>query len=167
MRVRQLGITVVTLLISSLLFAAETTSTTTGPLGIPDDDAIAKANRLIKQTFAQEYAAATTLPLRAALAQRLLKEALDTRDDTPARYTLLCESRDLAAKSADATTASRAIDQLSQSYGVAAGEMTLAALSTASRIALTLPSQESLARCALAAADQSLTRDDYDIAARL
>jgi hypothetical protein len=138
-----------------------------GPFGVPDDDAVAKATRLIKQTFAAEYVSATTLPQRAALAQRLLKEAIDTRDDLPARYALLCEARDLAAKAADAATACRAIELLSQGFGVAAGEMTFAALSTAQRVALTPPNQESLAHAALLAVDQALSKDDYDLAARL
>jgi PA14 domain len=47
------------------------------------------------------------------------------------------------------------------------GEMTLAALSTAARVALTPASQESLARCALSATDAALQRDEYDLAARL
>jgi hypothetical protein len=164
MRLRQLGTWVVILLLTSILLAADKPSP---PFGVPNDDAIAKATKLIKQTFAQEYGAAATLPQRAALAQRLLKEAIDTRDDTPARYVLLCEARDLAAKAADAPTACRAIDLLAQMYGVAPGEPTVTALFNASRIALTPQSQESLARSAIAAADQALSRDEYDVAARL
>jgi hypothetical protein len=45
--------------------------------------------------------------------------------------------------------------------------MTLAALSTAARIALTPQSQETLARCALLATDTAVQRDDYDLASRL
>jgi hypothetical protein len=164
MRERQVGMWVVTLLLPSLLIAADVQR---APFGVPDEQAVAEATRLIKQVFAKDYAAATTLPQRSALARRLLKEAVDTRDDTPARYALLCEARDLAAKSADAPTACRTVELLAQSYGIAPGEMTLAALSTASRVALTPPSQEALARSALAAADQALSRDEYDIASRL
>jgi hypothetical protein len=164
MRGRQLGSWLLTLFLPAFLVAADKPA---GPYGVPDDDAVAKATKLIKQTFAQDYAAATTLPLRATLARRLLKEAVDTRDETPERYALLCEARDLAAKSADAPTACRAIELLSQTYGVAAGEMTVTALSNASRVALTLPSQEALAHNAIAAADQALARDEYDTAARL
>ena len=173
MRRCQLGLCFTALFLSALCFAADCPADKTAdvravaPFGVPDEEAIAKAARLIKQTFAQEYYSATTLPQRSALAQRLLKEALDTADDSPVRYVLLCESRDLAAKSADGPTACRAIDLLAQVYGVAPGEMTLAALSTASRVALTPQSQESLTRSALNAVDQALVRDDYDLAARL
>src|SRR4051812_24277550 len=74
-------------------------------LGVPDDESVARATKLVKTTFAQEYAAAVNVDLRAALAKRLLKEALDTREDAVARYALLCEARELAARSADAPTA--------------------------------------------------------------
>jgi hypothetical protein len=164
MRGRQLGSWLLTLLLPVFLIAADKP---VGRFGVPDEDAVAQATKLIKQTFAQEYAGATTPPLRATLAKRLLKEAVDTREDTPARYALLCEARDLAAKSADAVTACRAIDLLSQAYGVAPGEMMVTALSNASRVALTLPSQEALARSAIAAADGALSRDEYDVAGRL
>jgi hypothetical protein len=170
MSTRNPGFALLTLLLvlPSLTYAADKPTTKPdAPFGVPGDEAVAKATKLIKETFARDYAAATTLPLRTALAQRLLKEALETRDDTPARYVLLCESRDLAARAADAPTACRAIEQLAKVYGVAPGEMTLAALSTAARLALTPQTQESLARCALAAVDAALSRDDYELAARL
>jgi hypothetical protein len=136
-------------------------------LGVPDEESVARATKLIRTTFAQEYASAVNLDLRAALARRLLKEALETRDDAVARYALLCETREMAAKSADAATACRAIDELVRLYGVAPGEMTLAALSAAARVALTVPNQETLARSAMAAADAALLRDEYDLAGRL
>jgi hypothetical protein len=154
------------LLSASLSFAAETDKPTP-PFGVPSDDALAVATALVKRTYATDYAAATTLPLRTLLAQRLLKEALDTKDDTPARYVLLCESRDLAARAADAPTACRAIDTLAKFYGVSPGDMTVAALSAAARVALTPQAHESLVRCALTAADAALARDDYTVAARL
>jgi hypothetical protein len=97
----------------------------------------------------------------------LLKEAIDTTDDVACRYVLLTESRDLAAKSADAATACRAIDLLAEHYGVPVGEMTLAALSSAGRVALTAPLQEGLAAAALGAADRALGRDEFDLAGRL
>jgi hypothetical protein len=136
-------------------------------LGVPDEESVARATKLIRTTFAQEYAAAVNLDLRAALARRLLKEAMETRDDAVARYALLCETREMAAKSADAATACRAIDELVRQYGVSPGEITLTALSAVARVALTVPNQEALARSAIAAADSALLRDEYDLAGRL
>ena len=170
MSVGKTGLFALLVLLAASSVNAATTRPTTRPdaaYGVPADDAIAAATKLIKQIYAKDYAAATTLPLRTALAQRLLKEALETKDDTPARYVLLCESRDLAARAADAPTACRAIEALAKVYGVAPGEMTLTALSTAARIALTPQTQEALARSALLAVDAAVARDDYDLAARL
>jgi len=168
MSTRQLGLYVLAiLLLAPPIQAADSTDKPPPPFGVPSDDALAAATALVKRTYAQDFANATTLQLRTTLAQRLLKEALDTRDDTPARYVLLCESRDLAARAADAPTACRAIDTLAKMYGVPSGEMTLAARSAAARVALTPQAHESLVRCALAAADAALARDDYSIAPRL
>jgi hypothetical protein len=139
----------------------------TPPFGAPDEGAVARSMKLIRQTFEREYAGATSVAARAALAQRLLKEAVETKEDKPTRYALLCEARDLAAKGADAATACRAIDLLAAQFGVTPGEMTVAALSGVARIALTPQSQEALARAALAAADQAVARDEYELAGRL
>ena len=168
MPIRQSGsfLLAILLLLAPLCQSAETDKPTP-PFGVPSDDALATATALVKRTYAQDFANANTLQLRTTLAQRLLKEALDTKDDTPARYVLLCESRDLAARAADAATACRAIDTLARMYGVPPGEMTLAALSAAARVALTPQANESLVRCAIAAADAALARDDYSIASRL
>lgn len=137
------------------------------PYGVPSEEAIASATRLVKETFRAEYAAAVSLPQRAALAQRLLKEAKETQGEAAARYVLLCEARDLGAKAADAPTACRAIEMLGRQFGMATGEATVTALSTAARVALTPQSQEALARAALGAADQALLRDEYEVATRL
>ena len=164
MREKRAGIWLAALLLPSLVLGAEVSR---GPYGVPDEESVAKETKLIKQVFAKEYTSARTLPDRAALARRLLKEAVETSQDTPARYALLCEARDLAAKSADSATACRAVSLLAQNYGIAPGEMTLTALSTASRVALTTATQEALAHSAMAAADDALSRDEYDLATRL
>jgi hypothetical protein len=146
---------------------ADEPARTATPFGVPDERACAEALKLVRQTFSSDYATAQTLPTRSALAQRLLREAVETKDDKPARYVLLCEARDLAAKGGDAATACRAIDLLAGQYGVPPSEMTLATLSNIYRVALTPQNQEALVRCSLAAADGALSRDDYDMAGRL
>jgi hypothetical protein len=169
MSTRQLGSSLlVVLLTTTLTFAADVASEKPAPpYGVPADEAVAAATALVKRTYAQDYATANTLQLRALLGRRLLKEALDTKDDTPARYVLLCESRDLSARAADAATACRAIDTLARLYGVAPGEMTVGALSAAARVELRPQAHEVVVRCALAAADGALARDDYAVASRL
>src|SRR5436190_13517800 len=100
MRCGQVGLLIAGLMLCAAARGAERVPD--APLGVPDDAAVARATKLIKQTFATEYGAAKTLPLQAALAQRLLKEAVDTKEDLAARYVLLCEARDLAARAAEA-----------------------------------------------------------------
>jgi len=144
-----------------------------GPFGVPDDAALARAAKTIKATFDLEYrqasanATADGLAKRDSLANRLYKEAQETRDDPAARYVLLTETRDWAAKAGNAPLACRAIEEIAHTFGVAPAEMTIAALNLASRFAVTPVASESLARASLAAADSALIRDDYDAAARL
>lgn len=137
------------------------------PSGVPGDEALATATKLVKETFRKEYAASTTLPQRAALARRLLKEAQETQGEAAARYVLLCEARDIGAKAADAQTACLAIELIWKQFGVAPGEPSLSALSIAARMALTAANQEAVARSAISAVDAAIVRDEYDIAMRL
>ena len=54
--------------------------------------------QVIKQIFASDYAAAKTAEGKADLLKKLLAQAENTNDDPAAKYVLLCEARDLAAK---------------------------------------------------------------------
>lgn len=137
------------------------------PAGVPDPESIARATRLVKTTFREEYGTLTTPARRASLAQRLCREADQTRDDPVARYVLLCEARDLAAGAGDASTAARAIGELSRLYGVAPGEMIIAALAISARNAALPAAHETVARCAMIASDEAIIRDEYEIAGRL
>jgi len=156
--------------------AAPATPTTspdfpTGPFGVPDQQSIARATKTVREAFRDLYIQATAsaagLPPRAALATRLYQESRDTRDDNAARYVLLCEARDWAAKAAEPALACRAIDDLARLYAVAPGELAITALRDAAKFTLTPAAQEALARAALAAADSAIARDEYDVAARL
>src|SRR5881392_2685798 len=88
MPTRQLGLSLIAVVLASgLALGAEvSTEKPAPPFGVPGDEALAAATALVKRTYSQEYATATTPQLRTVLARRLLKEALDTKDDTPARY---------------------------------------------------------------------------------
>ncbi|HSI34894.1 MAG: PA14 domain-containing protein [Phycisphaerae bacterium] len=143
----------------------------TGPFGVPDQQSIARATKIVREAFRDLYIQATAsaagLPPRAALAKRLYQESRDTRDDNAARYVLLCEARDWAAKAAEPALACRAIDDLARLYAVAPGEHWVTALSLAARFTSTPSAHESLARAALSSADSAIARDEYDVAARL
>ncbi len=134
---------------------------------VPDDEAIARASKMVRSLYADEYNHTITLAQRAALGARFLKEALETKDDLAARFVLLCEARDWSAKGGEPATACRAIEELTRQFAIPPAEMTLNALQMAQRFTVAAAAKEALVRSALAGVDQALLRDDYDLAARL
>lgn len=89
---------------------------------VPSAKSVAESHKLIKDLFKKEYARPAAKD-QAALAARLLKQAAESKGDPPARFALLEEARDLAAKAGDATTAMKAADQLAVSFKVSRGKV--------------------------------------------
>src|SRR5436190_10373623 len=84
-------------------------------LDVPDDAALKEAEKTIKGLFKDDYAKRAPAD-RLALAKNLLKQGIDTKDDNAARYVLLRESQDLAARGGDIETAFRAVDEMCRIY---------------------------------------------------
>jgi len=92
---------------------------------VPPTADLAKAEALIKDIFKAEYAKTKTAD-RVALAVKLLEQFDESKDDQAARYVLLRESRDAAAKAGDADMAMRALDLMVKTFKVDANELRLA-----------------------------------------
>jgi len=86
----RLGIVVVALgLVANYGFAD-------GTVRLPSAEERAKATRLIRELFKEEYAR-TGMASQAELAGKLIQQAADTRDDPAAQYSLYRETAELAA----------------------------------------------------------------------
>ena len=95
-----------------------------GPLPIPDTAAIAKADALIKDIYKDDLAAAKTDDAKLSLAEKLLRQADETKDDHAGRYAILCRARDLAVDAGSPAVANEAIRSLAESFEVdAQGEL--------------------------------------------
>src|SRR5438876_10969457 len=93
---------------ATFAFGFPTTQPTTQPLiHVPDEPSQARAERMVREVFAKDYAGHTPAQ-RVALAQKMLQQAGDTTDDPAARFVLLREARDLAASAGDPGTTQRA-----------------------------------------------------------
>jgi hypothetical protein len=137
-----------------------------GKLVVPEEGELAAAEKEIKAIFV------TVDPKRKppetqALAARLLQAARDTKDQPAARYVLLREARDLAAKAGDLALAMRAAASLSEQFAVSAFEAKTAALDLAGRSAPTPLAQLQVAELAVTLAEEAEAADDYEAAARL
>src|SRR5262249_41386355 len=88
-----------------------------GRFAIPDQDAQKRAETLIRDVFAPEYAKTTPMDQR-NLAEKFLQQAKETRDDAVARYVLLREARDLAAQASELTAAFEAVETLGKAFDI-------------------------------------------------
>ncbi len=130
-------------------------------LPVPDEAAQEEAGKLVREVFAQDYAKGTTEG-RQALARKLLKLGIETRDDAASRYVLFRETRDLAAESMDLRTALEAVQALERDFLVDGPKMRGETLERAARKAWTKEAFEELARAYLDLAAEAAGRDDYE-----
>lgn len=93
----------------------------------PSAAEVEKAERLMKQVFADDYAKHTAEG-RVALAKKLLESGSTAQDDPAGRFVLWSNARDLAAAAGDFETATAAIDSLDAAYLIDATPMRIAAL---------------------------------------
>lgn len=97
-------------------------------LPLPNAESLKEAEKLVRDVFKDDYAKKAPADRR-ALAQKLLKQAAESRDDATARYVLLREAQDLASQAGDLETAVQAIDELSRTYAVSGPDLKQGALS--------------------------------------
>jgi hypothetical protein len=135
---------------------------------VPDDDAQAKAEKEIKETFKQDWARTKTSD-KMALAAKLLDSGVQTRDNRAACFLLLREARDLAAQVGDVPTAMKAVDETAVRFEIDAPEAKLAALNKA--VELMKPTAGATAKAVVEGAldllDGALARDQFETALRL
>ncbi len=132
----------------------------------PSAEALQKAEKTVKDLFKAEYAKTKTAD-RVMLATKLIEEADGTTDDPAAKFVLLREARDLAAKAGDAALAFRAVDALAAAFDVKVAAMKADALEVLAKGAIKMATAREIADAALAALDEAVASDDYDSAARI
>lgn len=136
-------------------------------LPVPDEAAQAAARREIREVFQQEYGQSLKPAEKAALAERLLAEAIETKDNPVARYVLLAEVRDLSAASGNVVLLRRAIAELARSYDLdPAAEMSRTLAAAAEMVVPTAVKKE-LGVEALRQAQEALGKEDFDLALAL
>ena len=79
------------------------------------------SEKIVKSLFKAEFAK-TKAADRAALAAKLLEQAGGSKDDLTAKYVLLREARDVAAKGGDHDVYLKAADEMAASYKISVAE---------------------------------------------
>jgi hypothetical protein len=134
-------------------------------LPVPMDAALAAAEKTIKDLFKDDYA--KTKPAdRLALAQKLLEQARETRDDPAARYVLFREAIDLAAQGGDLNLALAAVGDQSRCFVVNSAAVKRAAIDKVAA-GVSATDAKALVDLLLPILDDALSADDYETAARV
>lgn len=149
------------LLLPNLAFAQDTKKRP-----IPSKDAQAKIEALLQELYQDDFAKAQKdASLRSRLAQTLLSEGRDTKDDAAGRYVLFSKAHALAAQAGDVTTAFQAIDELAGDFAIPAAtifQMKIAMLQQASTAMDATPdAYRAVIDRALAILEETLEADDY------
>jgi len=153
-----LSLLIVSLTMSCLLAADEKKP-------VPKAEAQAAAEKLVKEVFKDDYAK-TKAADKLALAQKLLQQAEETKDDAAARYVLFREAINLATQAGDLTQAFTAADELAKEFAVSGAALKAAAIDKAA--ADVAPADaKALVETLLPIIDEAVTADDYDTAARI
>lgn len=133
---------------------------------VPDDVAQAAAMKTVKDLFRQEYTATET-DARRALAQRLLKQGQDSKEDATLRYVLVREAIDIAAKAGDANTTLQALSIMGRMYAIDRVTTSLKALTAVSNASTRdIRDTRVVARAFAALAGEAADADNYDAAAK-
>ena len=132
-------------------------------LPVPDGARLKKSEAEVREVFKADYAKQTPADRR-SLAQRLLQNAVETRDDPTARYVLLREASALAAPAGDLPTGLRAIDELAFSHQVEPLSLKLAFLAEAAKAAKTPEERRLLTDAYLVLLHQAVAAEAFEVA---
>lgn len=132
---------------------------------IPDPATQKKAEKLIRDFFSKEYRSKDPAQRR-LLAEKLLEQAAQTREDLPTCFVLLRESRNVAGDALDIETAFRAIDRMSELFVLNPAKMKEEVLRKGRRSARRPSDALALAEGYHHLARQALDLNDYALAAR-
>jgi hypothetical protein len=133
---------------------------------IPSKEAQAKVEGLLQELYKDDLAKAEKDPiLRGRLAQTLLFEGKETKDDAAGRYLLFTKAHELAAQAGDVSTALQAADELAQGFLIPSGtifQMKIKMLQQASKV-VGAPNDayQSVIDRALVILDDTLDADDF------
>ncbi len=132
---------------------------------VPGPDAQKEAEKLLREVYKEELAKKTPAD-RAALARKMLSQALQTDDDPASRYVLLREARELARESGDWNSALQAVEETGRRFDGETGSAKLAIYVAMSKAAKGPEDFGAIARKQLALADEALLGDLLDVAVK-
>jgi hypothetical protein len=131
------------------------------PARVPDEADQAKALKLIRELFKNDYAKKRPAD-QTALAHKLLDQARDTKDDLVARFVLFCEAKELAVQAGDFSLALQAIEEAAEEYAVNGTTLKTEVLKRAAATAMTAAAQKALLDAMFGALDSALISANFE-----
>jgi WD40 repeat protein len=136
-------------------------------LPIPDQAAQAKALALVLDIFKEDMDAAKDAEAKTRLANNLLQQGRESRDDAANRYVLFREARILAAKAGDANLTLRAVDEMTRGFDVNPHQLKAAALAEVAENVSTKEAGQAVVDLLLPAIAEAREADNYEAALAL
>ncbi len=135
-------------------------------LPVPDAAALAAAEKIVKETFAADFA--KKLPAdRKKLAERLFADAKGTANAPPAMYFMLREAMALAVESHDTATLLKAADALDETFEVDGFAFKVAGLEKIAQTATQTTALRATADSVQEIAEELVEKDEYEKALKL
>ena len=129
---------------------------------IPGDAAQKKSLATIREVYKEDYKD------KAALAEKLIQKADETKKDPIDRFVLLQEAKNLAADTGQVDAAFRAVDKLASEYAVFSLGLKAAVFAKAAKTPSLTPEQKTaMAEAALMVMDEALVQDNFDVAKKV
>lgn len=135
-------------------------------LKLPTPEAVEKTTKEVRTIFKDDYVK-TSPKAKVALAEKLLEQGLETKDDPTARFVLFREAADLAAAGGDIDLALRAYETIQAEFKGSVAELQEPILRVIVNRAITAEANLALTVHLLRAIEEAIAADDLDGAGRL
>ena len=126
-------------------------------LPVPEDAVQQKVLATIRDTYRADYKAAD----RAALARKLLQKADENKSDPVARFVLLLEAKNVAAKAGENELAFQAIDTMAAEYNISAVQLKAGVIETGAAMASSPRQCQTLIDAARRTIDDAIREDNF------
>jgi WD40 repeat protein len=130
---------------------------------VPTDAEREPAEKLLRERFAKDFAKQTASE-RAAVAEKLLKLAEDTKDSATDRYVLWNEAVKMSVLAVKANLAAKGIDELTREFDIDPAKMKVSAYTSIAKVVQSKAGAKEVGDLALAAAREAVLADDFALA---
>lgn len=136
-------------------------------LPVPNEAEQGKSLALVRDLYKEQFDRAATKSQKSTLANKLVDEAMATKQDASGQYVLFTVAKRIAVQVGDVDTAFHAIDGIAAHFQVDAWALKSDALHSLAESTKSKVEWQTLAAAALHAVDSSIDTDDYAMAKQL